>query len=219
MLQKELNRNKILNTTLNVFVCISLIILGCVFFHINSINAKATSMVINKGGITKIINQDIQEPINIELNPEPNEEIGSLYFPKAEMRVPIVYGYNADYMDQYFDVVGLESWNNFPGQNNKLYINGHRHLAFQNLKYVEKDDVMVISMSYGEFTYQVTTEPIVVEATDKEAIAFYRNDHDTEFTPQILRLQTCYPFPAGSTLDHRYLVDLVLIEAVYYDGL
>ena len=150
---------------------------------------------------------------DINLSPAPNEVIGELYFPKLEVRVPLVYGYNEDYMEQYHDVVGLEAWNNFPGQDNKLYINGHRHLAFQNLKYLVVDDLVEIIMPYGTFTYQVVSEPQIVLATDKEAVNYYLNDHDTTFTPQILRLQTCYPFEAGSTLDHRYLVDLVLIES------
>jgi len=153
----------------------------------------------------------------ITLSPEPNEEIGTLYFPKVEMRVPVVYGYNADYMEQYFDVVGLEAWGNFPGQENKLYINGHRHLAFQNLKHVELGDTMILYMPYGEFTYQVNQEPQVVRANDKDALAFYQKDRDKQFSPQILRLQTCYPFEAGSTLDHRYLVDLVLTKSIFYN--
>lgn len=156
---------------------------------------------------------EIPKAPEINLNPAPNEVIGKLHFPKLNVSVPLVYGYNEDYMEQYHDVVGLEAWNNFPGQDNKLYINGHRHLTFQNLKYLVVNDLVEIIMPYGTFTYQVVGVPQIVLATDKEAVNYYLNDHDTTFTPQILRLQTCYPFEAGSPLDHRYLVDLVLIES------
>ena len=152
--------------------------------------------------------------INIpELQPEPNEIIGELSFPKLAVQVPLVYGYNVDYMEQYHDVVGLEAWGNFPGQDNKLYINGHRHLTFQNLKHLVVDDIVELHMEYGTFVYKVVREPQIVLATDAEAIEYYLHDHDTTYAPQIMRLQTCYPFEAGSTLDHRYLVDLVLVES------
>ncbi|TLG75423.1 sortase [Culicoidibacter larvae] len=195
-----------------VFIGVGVLALGIALAAVFAIPAMSGSAVIAERGVR---NQRLAEIPEIVMNPEQNEKIGTLYMPKFDVEVPLIYGYNAEYMDQYFDEVGLEAWNNFPGQNNKLYINGHRHLAFQNLKNIEIGDTIILKMPYGEFTYEVYKEPQVVLANDSEAVKFYTEDHDTEFKPQILRLQTCYPFEAGSTLDHRYLVDLKLVESKY----
>lgn len=195
-----------------VFIGAGILILGIIVAAVFAIPAFSGSAVIVERNVR---NQRLAKIPEIDMHPQQNEKIGTLYMPKFDVEVPLVYGYNAEYMDQYFDEVGLEAWNNFPGQNNKLYILGHRHLAFQNLKNIQVGDTIVLKMPYGEFTYEVYKEPQVVLASDSEAIEFYTQDRDTEFEPQILRLQTCYPFEAGSTLDHRYLVDLKLVESKY----
>lgn len=190
---------------------LSICLIVCAIFMLNKTELTILSKTKYEG--VEIAEKPIPE---ITIAPAVNEQIGTFYYPKVEVEVPLLYGYDEVYMANYTDEVGLEDWNNFPGQDNKIYINGHRHLAFQNLKHIEVGDIIILKMTYGEFTYEVTKDPLVVLASDKEAVDFYFNDRDTEYTPQILRLQTCYPFEAGSTLDHRYLVDLVLTKSVYY---
>lgn len=207
--EMEVNMMKNKKTIILSIVTLLILLVACSFIFLNARTPKEPEIpVMQKAAFTPFSFQP-------KILPEEDTQMGTFHFPKEGISVPLIYGYNDAYMNQFFDEVGLEAWGNLPGEENKIYINGHRHLAFQSLKNIVVGDKIILETDYGIFTYEVTVEPQIVLASDEEAIKFYTDDHDKTFSPQILRLQTCYPFPAGSTLDHRYLVDLALVESEY----
>lgn len=85
-----------------------------------------------------------------------------------------------------------------PGYGSPILLAGHNNTYFGNLKSIKKGDEVVITTSYGVFTYQVT-KTAVKNCYDNTA-------YDLMQDKEQLIMYTCYPFgQLGLTNDRFYV--------------
>jgi sortase A len=84
-----------------------------------------------------------------------------------------------------------------PGQPGNVGIAGHRDSFFRPLKNVQRDDVIILTTSRGQFRYRVVSTK-VVSPSDVAVL----NPDGTE----VLTLVTCYPFYFIGAAPSRFVV-------------
>lgn len=147
-----------------------------------------------------------------DFSPQRGDYIGKIYVPRVNLEATIMNEFT-EVMDDpnITDVVALDKPGFFPGDRKQVYINGHRNEVFQLLKDVTVGDLIIIDMPYGVFTYRIDNNEVVKE-TDvwvQDIEGKIDNFYDE------LKLQTCYPFNAGSTTTERMIYTAHRIEDVY----
>lgn len=84
-----------------------------------------------------------------------------------------------------------------PGQTGNVGISGHRDTFFRPLRNIERNDVITLSTTRGEYRYRVLSTRIV-DPSDTDVL-----DPDEKET---LTLVTCYPFYFVGPAPKRYIV-------------
>lgn len=133
--------------------------------------------------------------------PELGDNIGDLYIPKLEAKLPIYHGTNEDELEKG---VGHFAKSVLPGEKDNSVLSGHRDTVFRKLGEVKKGDLLVVTTSAGNFTYKVKQVRIV----DK--------DDRTVIVPKprpILTVSTCYPFNYVGAAPERYVLVAFLVDS------
>ncbi len=135
-----------------------------------------------------------------EERPVKGANIGELFIPKLESRLPIYHGTDEDELEKG---VGHFADSVLPGENDNSVLSGHRDTVFRSLGKVGKGDLLVARTSAGEFTYKVRQVRIVDE------------DDRTVIVPKpkaTLTVSTCYPFNFIGSAPQRYILVADLIK-------
>ncbi|MCS0669750.1 class D sortase [Cytobacillus firmus] len=140
-----------------------------------------------------------EQPIDIFF--EQGEAIGILKIPRLKAELPIIEGTDEDELEKG---VGHYSTTVFPGQHDQILLSGHRDTVFRSLGELEIGDIFLVSMPYGEFTYEITDSKIV-DADDTTVI---RSTAPNE----ILTVSTCYPFSYVGNAPSRYILNAKRIQ-------
>jgi len=120
----------------------------------------------------------------------------SLKIESAQIDLPIYYG--ADYTILKNGIAHDES-SYFPGEGGSIILAGHNFKKFLgNLPKAEKDDIIELNTTYGNFKYKIYDTKIIGENdVDKVPI-------QTE--KEILMIYTCYPINNIGHATQRYVV-------------
>lgn len=94
--------------------------------------------------------------------------------------------------------VGVYAGSFIPGYGKTILVAGHNNTYFNGLKNVEKDDVVKINTSYGNYKYRVTGTGIL-DSNDKSAYDLGKDEEN-------LILYTCYPFDELGLTSQRFFV-------------
>ncbi|URT71873.1 class D sortase [Cytobacillus firmus] len=140
-----------------------------------------------------------EQPIDVSF--EQGEAIGILKIPRLKAELPIIEGTDEDELEKG---VGHYSTTVFPGQHDQILLSGHRDTVFRSLGELEIGDIFLVSMPYGEFTYEITDSKIV-DADDTTVI---RSTAPNE----ILTVSTCYPFSYVGNAPSRYILNANRIQ-------
>ncbi|MGM0778447.1 MAG: class D sortase [Bacillota bacterium] len=140
-----------------------------------------------------------EQPIDISF--EKGEAIGILKIPRLKAELPIIEGTDEDELEKG---VGHYSTTVFPGQPDQILLSGHRDTVFRSLGELEIGDIFLVSMPYGEFTYEITDSKIV-DADDTNVIRSTAPD-------EILTVSTCYPFSYVGNAPSRYILNAKRIQ-------
>jgi len=84
-----------------------------------------------------------------------------------------------------------------PGESGNVGIAGHRDSFFRPLKNIQRDDVIVLTTSRGQFRYRVVSTQVVSPAD----VAVLSPDGT-----EVLTLVTCYPFYFIGAAPSRFIV-------------
>lgn len=132
--------------------------------------------------------------------PDLGEQFATLKIPSLELEKPIFHG---DGDAQLSQGIGHFAGSTIPGENGNVVLAGHRDTAFRALENIKEGDEVIVSTSYGDFKYKVSsirvTDPddaTVMEPTDKEQLTMY----------------TCYPFTFIGNAPYRYIVVCDYVE-------
>ncbi|UYG97162.1 class D sortase [Cytobacillus firmus] len=147
---------------------------------------------------SKSVLQTVQ-PVDVSFGQ--GEAIGILKIPRLEAELPIIEGTDEDELEKG---VGHYSTTVFPGQPDQILLSGHRDTVFRSLGELEIGDIFLVSMPYGEFTYEITDSKIV-DADDTTVI---RSTAPNE----ILTVSTCYPFSYVGNAPSRYILNAKRIQ-------
>ena len=126
--------------------------------------------------------------------------IGTLSIPRLNKTVPIIEGTAPEQLKKG---AGHYMKSVMPGQADNSVIAGHRDSVFARFGSLRKGDALIVSTSYGKFTYKIGSFRIV-DADDRTVIV------PTETA--ILTLSTCYPFRYIGNAPRRFIVTASLVN-------
>lgn len=154
-----------------------------------------------QNGVNKESKSVLQTEQPLDVSFEQGEAIGILKIPRLKAELPIIEGTDEDELERG---VGHYSTTVFPGQHDQILLSGHRDTVFRSLGELEIGDIFLVSMPYGEFTYEITDSKIV-DADDTTVI---RSTAPNE----ILTVSTCYPFSYVGNAPSRYFLNAKRIQ-------
>ncbi|MFP3917680.1 class D sortase [Lysinibacillus telephonicus] len=183
-----------------VLFSIGVIIFGTCFSTVNIYKFVNGNIVVKTGSLSEQVIDKKQSKNNepgqalYPTRPEIGEEIGELYIPKLDAKLPIYHGTNEDELARG---VGHFAESVLPGENDNSVLSGHRDTVFRKLGEIGEGDELIVRTSAGEFKYIVYKVRIVDE-----------NDR-TVIVPKpraTLTVTTCYPFDDFASATERYIL-------------
>lgn len=140
--------------------------------------------------------EEVTPPIYVQQG----DLVGTLSIPRLNKTVPILEGTAPEQLEV---AAGHYMKSVMPGQPDNTVIAGHRDSVFAQFGSLQQGDELIISTSYGKFTYKIDNFR-VVDADDRTVIV------PTETA--ILTLSTCYPFRFVGNAPRRFIVTASLVE-------
>lgn len=125
--------------------------------------------------------------------PEKAAVWGVIYIPKADKRIPLFAGTEADVLKKG---AGLDPNGAFPGEPGNSVISGHRDTVFRVLSQTRLGDDIQVETEAGVFTYTVESTEII-----KETGTYSFPEEEAS----VLRLITCYPFYYAGPAPERFI--------------
>lgn len=132
--------------------------------------------------------------------PKTGDNIGILTIPSIRATLPIIEGTDEEELEK-----GVGHYKNsvLPGEPDHSILSGHRDTVFRKLGEVELNDLIIVTTSAGQFTYEVV-EIYVVDKDDTSVI--------TPTPNATLTLSTCYPFRFIGNAPQRYVIQTILVD-------
>ena len=124
----------------------------------------------------------------------PNGLIGRMEVSRLDVSVVVVEGTSNKSLRR---AVGHIAGTALPGQPGNVGIAGHRDTFFRPLRNIQRDDVITLTTSNGEYRYRVVSTKIV----SPDNVAVLDSDQD-----EVLTLVTCYPFYFVGPAPDRFIV-------------
>jgi sortase A len=131
----------------------------------------------------------------------PGDIIGILQISKLNKKLPIIEGTDESELEQG---VGHYPTTKLPGQQDRIFLAGHRDTVFKKMGELQKGDKLTILLETGTYTYEIY-ETLIVKETDLSVLK--------PTAPQeVLTLSTCYPFEYLSSTTERYIINAKRIQ-------
>ncbi|NMH70565.1 class D sortase [Bacillus sp. RO3] len=184
--------------------------ISCVIYSFSLINiqekeqrealAEAKAAMI-QSSVTQKENELPLTTSALEYSFSKGEVMGILSIPTLERELPIVSGTDEAELEKG---VGHYSPTNLPGQQNRIFLAGHRDTVFKQMGELKIGDKLEIQMKSGMYEYEIF-ETLIVDETDLSVI-------QPTAPEEILTLSTCYPFEYLSSTEERYIINARKIE-------
>lgn len=145
--------------------------------------------------VTSLASEQLVPTARLEALPEQGAELGRLTIGGTAVDCTLYYG---DGDDQLHQGAGLYTGACLPGQGGCVLVGGHTNTYFRDLEKAAVGSEVCLSLSYGEYRYQITDWKIA-RADDPDA-------YDLNPPQEQLVLYTCYPFGALYDTPLRYFV-------------
>lgn len=210
-MHKKQNKGIIIATIKHLIVAIMFIILimAIIFVLFGSRISTAISLV-NKVSIDT--NKEVLKDVKLnsvtkrlESYPEYGTKYGDLRIDSLDVDLPLYYG---DTLSILRNGVGHSSGSYFPGEGGTIVCMAHNTRGYlYNLSDIEIGANIVITTTYGEFTYEVE-ETRIVQETQVDAVAVQSEE-------EILILYTCYPTNTFGHATQRFITYSKLVDAQY----
>ena len=210
-MHKKENNSIILATIKHLIVAIMFIILiAVIIFVLFGSRISMAISLINKVSIdtSNVVLKDVK--LNsitkrLESYPEYGTKYGDLSIDSLDVDLPLYYG---DTLSILRNGVGHSSGSYFPGEGGTIVCMAHNTRGYlYNLSDIEIGDNIVITTTYGEFTYKVEETKIVPE-TQVDAVSVSHGE-------EMLILYTCYPTNTFGHATQRFITYSKLVDAQY----
>ena len=192
-----------------IYVIVALFIVGIISFVIRLFAGAQISEVIsllNKVSIN-ISEKEIEPTIMTEENkiknyPEYGTEYATIEISRIGKKLPVYFG---DSLDILKNGVGHYAGSYFPSEGGSIIYLGHNSsTCFRRLGELQLGDKIIVTTSYGKYTYSVYDMQIIKE-TEPEKLEIQKEK-------EILMIYTCYPFANIGHAYQRYVLYSELVE-------
>ena len=205
------NNSIILATIKHLIVAIMFIILiAVIIFVLFGSRISMAISLINKVSIdtSNVVLKDVK--LNsitkrLESYPEYGTKYGDLSIDSLNVDLPLYYG---DTLSILRNGVGHSSGSYFPGEGGTIVCMAHNTIGYlYNLSDIEIGANIVITTTYGKFTYEVEETKIVPE-TQVDAVSVSHGE-------EMLILYTCYPTNTFGHATKRFITYSKLVDTQY----
>ncbi|MCI8309863.1 MAG: class D sortase [Clostridia bacterium] len=204
MLNKEKNKKtSFIGATIRSLIVAFIyvfIFVGIVYFLFSSKISMAMSIIdtISVDTSNKIL-EDVKidlETRNLRSYPEYGTKYGNISLPSLGLSFDLYFG---DSLPILKNGIGHSSGSYFPGEGGSIICMGHNYNGIlKTLPNIKLGDEIIITTSYGIFTYKVNNTKIVYY-TNTEELPIQKEE-------EILMLYTCYPTDGLGHAVDRYVV-------------
>ena len=210
-MHKKENNSIILATIKHLIVAIMFIILiAVIIFVLFGSRISMAISLINKVSIdtSNVVLKDVK--LNsitkrLESYPEYGTKYGDSSIDSLDVDLPLYYG---DTLSILRNGVGHSSGSYFPGEGGTIVCMAHNTIGYlYNLSDIEIGANIVITTTYGKFTYKVEETKIVPE-TQVDAVSVSHGE-------EMLILYTCYPTNTFGHATKRFITYSKLVDAQY----
>lgn len=210
-MHKKENNSIIIATIKHLIVAIMFIILiAVIIFVLFGSRISMAISLINKVSIdtSNVVLKDVK--LNsitkrLESYPEYGTKYGDLSIDSLDVDLPLYYG---DTLSILRNGVGHSSGSYFPGEGGTIVCMAHNTIGYlYNLSDIEIGANIVITTTYGKFTYKVEETKIVPE-TQVDAVSVSHGE-------EMLILYTCYPTNTFGHATKRFITYSKLVDAQY----
>ena len=210
-MHKKENNSIIIATIKHLIVAIMFIILiAVIIFVLFGSRISMAISLINKVSIdtSNVVLKDVK--LNsitkrLESYPEYGTKYGDLSIDSLNVDLPLYYG---DTLSILRNGVGHSSGSYFPGEGGTIVCMAHNTIGYlYNLSDIEIGANIVITTTYGKFTYEVEETKIVPE-TQVDAVSVSHGE-------EMLILYTCYPTNTFGHATKRFITYSKLVDAQY----
>ena len=183
---------------------IAFVITLIILFTVSTIFGNKVSLAIDLVNMvsvnadTKIISEIKFDEINntLETYPEYGSRYANIKIDSLGIDLPLYYG---DKLSILKNGIGQSSGSYFPGENGSIICMGHNTKSFlYNLPQIQKDAIIEINTSYGDFSYKVY---------DTKIVNMYNVDElPIQKDKEVFMLYTCYPVTGIGHKTDRFVV-------------
>ena len=210
-MHKKQNNSIILATIKHLIVAIMFIILiAVIIFVLFGSRISMAISLVNKVSIdtSNVVLKDVKlnsVTKRLESYPEYGTKYGDLRIDSLDVDLPLYYG---DTLSILRNGVGHSSGSYFPGEGGTIVCMAHNTIGYlYNLSDIEIGANIVITTTYGKFTYKVEETKIVPE-TQVDAVSVSHGE-------EMLILYTCYPTNTFGHATKRFITYSKLVDAQY----
>ena len=210
-MHKKENNSIILATIKHLIVAIMFIILiAVIIFVLFGSRISMAISLVNKVSIdtSNVVLKDVKlnsVTKRLESYPEYGTKYGDLRIDSLDVDLPLYYG---DTLSILRNGVGHSSGSYFPGEGGTIVCMAHNTIGYlYNLSDIEIGANIVITTTYGKFTYEVEETKIVPE-TQVDAVSVSHGE-------EMLILYTCYPTNTFGHATKRFITYSKLVDAQY----
>lgn len=190
----------------NSFIVIGILLLGYFAFelagqeHAQSQSLEQAEAAIEKSRQVAVPESELKDNPAEGYQADYMEAFATLEIPKLGKTLGVVEGADADALNQG---VGHMEQTVYPGQGEQIILSGHRDTVFRNFGELEIGDQFIVTMPYGEFTYEIRETEIV--ADDDTTVV-------REMGEEVLVVTTCYPFDFIGYASDRFVIYAYPVE-------
>lgn len=138
----------------------------------------------------------IKEENKLKNYPSYGSKYATINIEAINIELPVYFG---DTLEILKKGVGHSSGSYFPGESGSIIYMAHNSKdRFRKFSMLQKNDLIKVTTTYGEFNYRIYDMKIIKE-TDLEQLPIQNEK-------EILMVYTCYPFNNIGYTDQRYVV-------------
>ena len=142
------------------------------------------------------------EANKLQVYPNYGSQYATLQIESLNVNLPLYYGDSLDFLR---NGAGQTPTGYFPGEGGSVICMAHNTKGFlRDLPNIQKDAIIKITTSYGEFNYKVY-DTKVVHQTQVDAVPIQNQE-------EILMLYTCYPINTIGHATHRFIAYAKLVQ-------
>ena len=194
---KKTIKATIISLIVALLIMFALVIIVKYFFRAEIDYAITLANMVSVNTEPEIVQETVlNEKNEIENYPSYGTQYATIEIPKIDKTLPVFFG---DSLEILKKGVGHFAGSYFPSEGGSIVYMGHNSKdTFRRLGEVQIGDEIIVTASYGKYTYKVY-DMAVIQETEEDKLPIQKDK-------EILMVYTCYPFANIGHAYRRYVV-------------